>query len=249
MKEGKKVVAKKINYVFERVEKKYLLDREKYDLLIKYIGDYMIEDEYGLHTICNIYYDTDTYDLIRHSIEKSRYKEKLRVRSYGSVDKRDCVFIEIKKKYKGVVFKRRVSMTLEDAERYLNSHIKPKKQGQILKEIDYFIEFYKPKPKVYLAYERVAYFGKKDKNIRITFDKNIRSRNYDLSLCKGNYGTNLLDENLCLMEIKVPMAMPIWLARILNDLEIYPTSFSKYGNIYRQSILNNGREQVCLQAY
>lgn len=249
MKEGKKVVAKKINYVFERVEKKYLLDREKYDLLIKYIEDYMTEDEYGVHTICNIYYDTDTYDLIRHSIEKCRYKEKLRVRSYGSVDKRDCVFIEIKKKYKGVVFKRRVSMTLDEAERYLNSHIKPKKQGQILKEIDYFIEFYKPKPKVYLAYERVAYFGKKDKNIRITFDKNIRSRDYDLSLCKGNYGTNLLDENLCLMEIKVPMAMPLWLTRILNDLEIYPTSFSKYGNIYRQNILNNGREQACLQAY
>jgi len=96
MKEGKKVVAKKINYVFERVEKKYLLDREKYDLLIKYIEDYMTEDEYGVHTICNIYYDTDTYDLIRHSIEKCRYKEKLRVRSYGSVDKRDYVFIEIK---------------------------------------------------------------------------------------------------------------------------------------------------------
>ena len=239
----------KTNYVFERVEKKYLLTKDKYEALLKAIEPYMTKDEYGLHTICNIYYDTPTYDLIRNSIEKPKYKEKLRVRSYGRPDKKDKVFIEIKKKYKGVVFKRRVSLTLEETERYLNNGIKPKKDNQILKEIDYFMNFYKPIPKVYLAYDRTAYFGKEDSNIRITFDQRIRSRQDDLSLGKGDYGDYLLDSNQYLMEIKVPLAMPLWLVHILSDLEIYPTSFSKYGNVYKQNLLEIRREQKCLQAY
>lgn len=239
----------KTNYVFERVEKKYLLTKDKYQALLKAIEPYMSQDEYGLHTICNIYYDTPTYDLIRNSIEKPKYKEKLRVRSYGKPDKKDKVFIEIKKKYKGVVFKRRVALTLEETERYLNHGIKPKKESQILKEIDYFINFYKPIPKVYLAYDRIAYFGKEDSNIRITFDQKIRSRQYDLSLGKGDYGDYLLENNEYLMEIKVPLAMPLWLVRILSDLEIYPTSFSKYGNVYKQNLVEIRREEKCLQAY
>ena len=239
----------KTNYVFERVEKKYLLTKDKYQALLKAIEPYMTQDEYGLHTICNIYYDTPTYDLIRNSIEKPKYKEKLRVRSYGRPDKKDKVFIEIKKKYKGVVFKRRVSLTLEETERYLNSGIKPKKDNQILKEIDYFMNFYKPIPKVYLAYDRTAYFGKEDSNIRITFDQRIRSRQYDLGLGKGDYGDCLLDSNQYLMEIKVPLAMPLWLVHILSDLKIYPTSFSKYGNVYKENLLEIRREQKCLQAY
>lgn len=239
----------KTNYVFERVEKKYLLTKEKYQALLKAIEPYMAQDEYGMHTICNIYYDTPTYDLIRTSIEKPKYKEKLRLRSYGRPNKKDTVFIEIKKKYKGVVFKRRVSLMLEEAERYLNSGIKPKKENQIFKEIDYFMAFYKPIPKVYLAYDRIAYFGKADSNIRITFDHHIRSRQGDLSLGKGDYGDFLLDNNEYLMEIKVPLAMPLWLVHTLSELEIYPTSFSKYGNVYKQSLLEMRREQRCLQAY
>lgn len=239
----------KTHYVFERVEKKYLLTKDKYQRLLKAIEPYMAADEYGLHTICNIYYDTVTDDLIRTSIEKPKYKEKLRVRSYGRPNKKDKVFIEIKKKYKGVVYKRRVSMTLEEAERYLNNGIKPNKENQILKEIDYFMAFYQPIPKVYLAYDRIAYFGKEDANIRITFDHHIRSRQGELSLGKGDYGNYLLDSEQYLMEIKVPIAMPLWLAHILSELEIYPTSFSKYGNVYKQNLLQIRREQRCLQAY
>ena len=240
----------KSNSVFERVEKKYVLSKDKYKALLEGIAPYMSADEYGLHTICNIYYDTDTYDLIRHSIDKPKYKEKLRVRSYGKVGKKDKVYVELKKKYNGIVYKRRVSMTLEEAERYLKHGIKPNtKQLQILKEIDYFMKFYEPKPKLYLAYDRVAYFGKEDENLRITFDHNIRSRDYDMSLSKGDYGTYLLDESSYLMEIKVPGAYPIWLARLLAELEIYPTSFSKYGNIYKENLRQTRRESACLQAY
>ena len=237
------------NFVFERVEKKYLLTREKYNLLLEAMEPYMSIDSYGKHTIGNVYYDTDTYELISRSIEKPKYKEKFRVRSYGIPKEEDKVFLEIKKKYKGIVYKRRVSMTLKEAEDYLEKGIRPKKEGQILKEIDYFLSFYKPTPKVYLAYDRMAYFGKENKDIRITFDHNIRSRQCNMNLAEGDYGTPILDEYHYLMEIKVPGAMPVWLSKILSDLEIYPTSFSKYGNVYKQFILPNRRKVLCSQAY
>lgn len=239
----------KSNNIFERVEKKYMLTGKQHSLLLEAIENYMSPDDYGQHTIGNVYYDTNTYDLIRYSIEKPPYKEKLRLRSYGIPNADSKVFLEIKKKYKGVVYKRRISLTLAEAEVYLNEGIRPSQESQILNEIDYFISYYKPQPKLYLAYDRVAYFGKIEPDIRITFDHNIRSREYDLSLEKGDQGVLLLDEDKYLMEIKVPKAMPIWLADTLSKLGIYPSSFSKYGNIYKQIILPSRRKELCLQAY
>lgn len=238
----------KTNYVFQRVEKKFLLSKEKYNLLLERLEPHMSMDEYGQHTIGNIYYDTDTYELISHSIEKPAYKEKFRIRSYGVPNEDSKVFLEIKKKYDGIVYKRRISLSLAEAKAYLNFGKRPRKETQILKEIDYFIAYYHPSPKVYIAYDRVAYFGKEDPEVRITFDHNIRSRQYDLDLKAGDYGDKLLNEDQYLMEVKVPGAMPLWLAHIFSELEIYPSSFSKYGNIYKQTILTTWRNQTCLQA-
>lgn len=243
---GKKVA---VNYTFQRVEKKYMLTKEQYNEFIKEISPYMQADEYGLHTICNIYYDTDTDELIRASIEKPKYKEKLRLRSYGVPDENGRVFLEIKKKFKGTVFKRRVSMSNREAMDYTREGIKPGFKNQILGEIDYFMKFYKPVPKLFLAYDRVAYFGKENSEIRMTFDRNIRSRRYDLDLTKGDYGDRLTDDNCVLLEIKVPMAYPMWLSRILSRLEIYPISFSKYGNIYKEDIMQKRSMEECLQVY
>lgn len=238
--------------VFQRVEKKYLMTAETYQLFQKEIQAYMQADQYGLHTICNIYFDTISDELIRNSIEKPAYKEKLRLRSYGIPNYNSQVFLEIKRKYKGIVYKRRVAMTLKEASYYLEHGIRPKNDSQILKEIDYFIKFYEPIPKLYLAYDRVAFFGKEDNNIRMTIDANIRSRKDELALEQGDRGELLLEQEMYLLEIKVPNAYPIWLAEILSKLEIYPISFSKYGNIYKQNLLKEKeelrRKQICSQA-
>lgn len=245
-------ITKPVIDVFQRVEKKYLMTAETYQLFQKEIQDYMQADQYGLHTICNIYFDTIADELIRNSIEKPVYKEKLRLRSYGIPNYNSQVFLEIKRKYKGIVYKRRVAMTLKEASYYLEHGIRPKNDSQILKEIDYFIKFYKPIPKLYLAYDRVAFFGKEDNNIRMTIDANIRSRKDDLALEQGDRGELLLEQDMYLLEIKVPNAYPIWLAEILSKLEIYPISFSKYGNIYKQNLLKEKeelrRKQICSQA-
>ncbi len=224
------------NETFKRVEKKYLLSREQYNALRRELGDRIIEDEYGLSSICNVYYDTEDYRLIRESIEKPDYKEKLRVRSYGTPKDGTKVFLELKKKYDGIVYKRRVSMPIEEARNYLENGVWPKSKvnTQILREIDYFQKMYRSTPKMYLAYDRIATYGAEDNALRITFDQNIRFRQEDIDLAMGDSGRKLLENDEVLMEIKVGGAYPLWLSEILNRLEIYPHSFSKYGNIYKK---------------
>lgn len=223
---------------FKRYEKKYLLDERQYERLRKEISGEMEEDQYGLHTICNIYYDTPDFQLIRMSLEKPIYKEKLRLRSYGVPSKMDEVFLEIKKKFKGVVYKRRVSMTDEEAMRYLNHGIHPKNDGQIMHEIEWVVKRYAPlRPMVYIAYDRVALFGKHNPDLRMTFDRRIRFRTEKVDLCAGSYGTEILEPGQILLEVKIPGVMPLWMSDLFAELEIYPVSFSKYGTCYQNYIL------------
>lgn len=223
--------------VFKRYEKKYLLSKQQLNQLKLLMSPYMEADDFGTHTISNIYYDTPDYALVRQSIEKPLYKEKLRVRSYGIPKTGDPVFIEIKKKYKGVVYKRRTQMSLYESNQYLQEHLPPCKDGQILHEIDWFMNLYHPSPKVFIGYERTAYFAKEDTELRITFDQNIRFRTSELDLSKGSYGIPLISAEETLMEIKIPGVMPIWLSQMLTRLEIFPTSFSKYGNCYKNHLI------------
>ena len=222
---------------FKRYEKKYLLQPEKYELLRYRLQEYMQEDDYGLTTICNIYFDTPDYRLIQASLEKPLYKEKLRLRSYGVPGKGDSVFIELKKKYKGIVYKRRITSDITSAELYLYNAKPAVDSGQIKKEIDWFLNFYQDiRPAMYISYNRIAMYGLEDSNLRITFDSNILWRKEDLWLEHGIWGSPLLEEGTQLMEIKIPGAMPVWLSHLLGELEIYPVSFSKYGRGYQEAM-------------
>lgn len=220
--------------VFNREEKKYKLSEERFQILWEDLMEHMEVDEYGKHTICNIYYDTPDDLLIRRSIEKPKYKEKLRLRSYGTPSLGDNVFLEIKKKYDGIVNKRRIQLPLQSAYDYLDYGVHPFDMTQILKEMDYFLSIYDLSPKLFLAYERVALFGKEDPAFRITFDTNIRSRTEDLRLEHGSRGTLLFDDNTHLMEVKITNSTPLWFSKLLAKHQVYNTSFSKYGNIYKK---------------
>jgi SPX domain-containing protein involved in vacuolar polyphosphate accumulation len=227
---------KDMNYqdTFKRYEIKYLMSAKQKKELMRSLGKRMTLDCYGRTTIQNIYYDTPDYRLIRTSLEKPVYKEKLRLRSYGTADADKTVFIEIKKKYDGVVYKRRTSATEREATAYLNYGIKLLgHEDQISKEIEYFRTFYKGlKPAMVISYEREAFFGNEDPDFRVTFDENILWREEDLTLCKNAYGEAILLPGQCLMEVKVAEAIPLWLSIELNRLGIYQTSFSKYGKAY-----------------
>ena len=221
-----------VQTIFKRIEKKYLLTKNQYDSLLKLIKEHLIKDEFGLHTVCNIYYDTNDFSLIRKSIEKPVYKEKLRLRSYGVPNKNTKVYIELKKKYKGIVYKRRITLNESEAFKSLNNK-KIDRDDQISKEINYVLNYYDLVPKIYLAYDRIAYYDKDNSNLRVTFDSNIRSRTDDLDLKLGDAGELLFKDSYYLMEIKCVGGLPLWFIKILDELKIYPTSFSKYGNVYK----------------
>lgn len=230
--------------VFKRYELKYLLTKEQKDIVLAAMEAYMEQDSYGRSTIRNIYYDTPSSLLIRNSLEKPVYKEKLRVRSYGTAKPDSTVFIELKKKYKSVVYKRRVNTTEQEAMDYLNKGKELSMHNQITEEIDYFCKFYENlEPAMFLTYEREAFYGKEDRDLRITFDEKILWRTEDISLCSPVYGTPILEEGYSLMEVKIAGAMPMWLAEVLSANQIHKTSFSKYGNAYLQLQREEKEEQ------
>lgn len=225
-----------IQYSFKRYEKKFILTKKQYEKLIPFLKEWVLEDEYGRHTVCNIYFDTDSYELIRNSIDKPPYKEKFRLRSYGTPGSDEYIFAEIKKKFDGVVYKRRVAATPKEIHDFLNGSQITHEDGQIQREIRWFLGKYKITPKVFIAYERIAFVGKGEKELRITFDQNIRWRTDNLDLRFGNIGQPVLSDDFIVMEVKVPQAFPLWLASLLSEHQIYTTSFSKYGVCYSKHI-------------
>ena len=234
---------------FERVEKKYFLTQEQVAGFLQNLAPYVCADAYADYTICNLYYDTDDYRLSRASIDKPVYKEKLRVRSYGVPDEDGAVFVELKKKFDGVVYKRRITSTPHAAEALLRGIRPAGAQSQIQKEIEYFQQFHRSKPKAFIAYDRQAFRGLENSALRITFDRNLRYRLDRLDLTAGDDGEPILQTDDVLMEIKIPGACPLWLCRLLTEYGIRSTSFSKYGACYRDHILNGNKNLYTKEMY
>jgi len=223
--------------VFQRYELKYMLTDEQKEAVLHAILPYMEPDRYGRTIVRNIYFDTDHYRLIRRSVEKPAYKEKLRIRSYAQAAADSTVFVELKKKYKSVVYKRRLPLCEQDAMAWVCRERTCPVDTQISREIEYFIDFYgKLNPTLFLSYEREAYYQKGDGDFRITFDDNILCRQTDLSLRAPVYGAPILTEGKVLMELKCAGGLPLWMTQLLSRERIYKTSFSKYGTAYEKQI-------------
>jgi len=236
---------------FNRYERKYLMNQAEYEALTTVLLQYMKPDKFcrgdQWYSIYNIYYDTANHDIIRRSLAKPYYKEKLRLRSYTVPGVKDePVFLELKKKIGGVVAKRRAIMGLDEACEFVVAGQRPAGSGylnnQVTEEIACFLHCNRVGPKVFIGYERRAFFGKEDENLRVTFDRHIVTRRKDLALESGSYGKRLLEEGQYLMEIKMPGAIPLWLSSVLAEHMLYSTSFSKYGTEFK----NYCRENLCV---
>ncbi len=247
--------------VFKRYEIKYMLTKSQQRIIKEAMKEYMIPDAHGKSTICSLYFDTPDFLLARRSMDHPVYKEKLRLRSYGVAKSDSQVFVELKKKYDGIVYKRRVAMTCADSKKYLyrnhqiedirlRNELLRKRENlsfgdkQIYKEIDYCLSQYKGiGPAVLLTYEREAYYAKDDHEFRMTFDENIFWRDYDVVIDKGIYGERIIPKENALMEVKVGGAMPMWLVKLLNENNIRSTSFSKYLTAYKTILERNEKEK------
>ena len=235
--------------VFKRYELKYLLTEDQKQTVLQAMEPNMTLDQFGKTNIRNIYFDTPDYRLIRRSIESPVYKEKLRIRSYRRADPETPVFVELKKKYRKVVYKRRIALPEEEAMDWVLGERHCQKNTQIAKEIDYFLRYYGNLiPVAFLSYERQAYYDKEKTGFRVTFDDNILCRLDDLSLESKVYGQSLLPEGRTLMEIKCMGAIPMWMTDILSRERIYKTSFSKYGTAYKTMIFPQMNKEAVLYA-
>ena len=230
--------------VFKRYELKYMLTAAQKAAVLQAMESRMALDKYGRTTIRNIYFDTADYRLIRRSIEKPAYKEKLRLRSYAQATRESIVFVELKKKYDDVVYKRRIDLGYREAVDWLCQEKPDPVDTQITREIQYFLDFYGAlQPQVFLAYDREAYYDLQGSDFRVTFDENILCRQTDVSLSSLVYGEGILPAGMTLMELKCSGGIPLWMVKVLSQEKIYKTSFSKYGTAYEQLIFSHSMKQ------
>lgn len=228
----------KLKNRFQRKETKYVLTVEQYTYLKKAFAKEMVLDQYGKHTILSLYYDDSNFNLIRRSIQKPKYKEKFRVRSYGvAYDPQTPVYLEIKKKVAGIVYKRRIGIPYEKLAAF-NQHtasvvVAPKDQ-QVKNEIDYLMNRRHLFPRVLICYDREAFYGQRNADFRVTFDHQIRYRTTDLTLDSSSEGELVAPEVDVLMEVKALGAYPVWFTHLLSCGKIYPASFSKYAQVYQR---------------
>ncbi len=228
---------------FRRHEKKYILSQQQHDRLVALISSHMKKDEYCKekpYLIRNIYLDTINNDLARISTDKPIYKEKLRIRKYGEYgDGKDKYYLEIKRKYNGVVYKRRVGMTKNELHDFTIKGIIPENktalETQILHEMKYLFKLYEPIPKSFISYQRTAYFDKDDGEFRLTFDNDLYSRRDNFSFDNDYHETPLLPDGYYVMEVKVGYGMPLWFANALSEIGAKPGSFSKYGTDFKNT--------------
>ncbi len=230
----------KVTYRFERIEKKFWMSEAQYRALEPTLDRYLTKDEHGLVTVCNIYYDTPDYALIRRSIERPFFKEKLRVRSYGIPKENDPVFVEIKRKLDGIGYKRRIRVPFSQAKRLLRGEAIKSNDPQIEAEILEFVRRYRPAPRVYLTYLRYAMAGKDDPEFRVTIDRKLRYRMTDPEHpSDASMEPIMEDDTQVLMEIKAVGAIPSYLTEEMSRLKIYQAPFSKVGACYTRHIAPN----------
>ena len=227
--------------VFKRKEIKYLLSSEERNALLPILEAHMEPDVFAHSSISNLYYDTPDFRMVRRSLEKPMYKEKLRLRSYGTPEDTSTVFPEIKKKAMGIVYKRRISLPYQEAVSFLSRQQIASTDTcdgttqQILHELDWMLASYENlAPRVFLSYERDSYKGVSDPSLRLTLDQDILFRTDRLDLREGAFGEAILLPDQTLMEVKISNAAPLWLAQALSEIGIFPVSFSKYGRAYER---------------
>ena len=230
---------------FKRYEIKYLIGMDDAESFAGKLASRMELDEHCPqaegYRISSVYYDTTDRALIRHSLARPPYKEKLRMRSYGGAKQDgDYVFLEIKKKFDGVIGKRRATMSLKQAEEFVGSGLRPQLEGyinnQVAGEIAYFLSVHEVRPSAYISYTRLAFSGGHDKGLRVTFDSDIVARRGDASLRRPSYGERIIKADQVLMEVKFSSAVPLWLAAMLSEAGFQRQGFSKYGTEHEMAL-------------
>jgi len=229
--------------IFKRYEKKYLITQEQGAALRDICSRHMKPDKYGEYLVQNIYYDTENWDVIRFSIEKPFFKEKMRLRCYGLSCEESDLFLELKKKYNGVVYKRRLAIPVKSLSGRTVGDIVSGGSSQISRELDFYMKANAIRERIYISYMRTAFTDKKDDGLRVTFDTDLAFRLDCLDFSYPGSGQSILPDDKMLMEIKTLGGIPLWMTAALCENKIYPAAFSKYGACYTDHILRQSETE------
>lgn len=223
--------------IFSRYELKYLIPFHLYEELSQILKTRMVYDKYGdsegKYNIISLYFDSADKKIYYETRNKRKYRQKLRLRIYNKATLEDNAYFEVKKKYKNRVNKRRTSIKLEHAYQYIDNLLGKHDEisvsnQQIFGEIDSFRTLYNLVPENIVSYDRQAFVGVDDPDLRVTFDYNLRCRKDDLHIEHGPHGTHFVDPNMVVLEVKVDYSVPLWLSRILSELGCRKGSVSKF---------------------
>jgi len=229
--------------IFKRYEKKYLITNEQANAITVTLQKRMIPDQHDTYWVQNLYYDTDNWDVICKSMEKPLYKEKLRLRCYGIPNETSNVFLELKKKYAGEVNKRRVALPITALSQPF-IEVLANKNGQIARELEYYLQANPVAAKMFIAFHRTAYSGVDDEGLRVTFDNNIRYRMDMFDFNNPREGQEILHKGYQVLEVKTTTSIPLWLGRLLSENAIHRISYSKYGTCFTDYRIQKGAVEI-----
>ncbi len=240
------IASQEFTGIFERKEKKFLIEQKKLEAFLSEIHSHLTPDERGITQVSSLYYDTPENTLISRSLEKPTYKEKLRVRAYGDVTRDSVVFVELKKKFKGIVYKRRFACSLSDAYLFMEGNdVKPisletgastASLNRNLMEVKACRDrYFGLTPKMLIVTNRLALYSNDDSDVRMTIDFEPRFDNENLKLEGHAKHKKLIDDCMCILEIKCANALPLWMISALSKMQIHSQSFSKYGHAFKIS--------------
>ncbi len=220
---------------FKRVEDKYIMTKKQAARFMELCSSHLKEDTYFRYTVRSVYFDSERSDLVIRSLMKPDYKMKLRLRSYCDPQGDTPVFLETKKEFEDIIYKRRIGLSYDEAIAYLDYGIPHHVKNNTADEIDYLLNYYNLSEKVMIAYDRECYASKTEDDVRITFDSNVRYRIDGFSMVLDGSEKRLTDEDTVVMEVKAMDRYPLWLTKTLSAMKLYRGSFSKYGKIYTEN--------------
>jgi SPX domain protein involved in polyphosphate accumulation len=232
------MVARTLN---DRFELKYLTRFDTYQRIIRQLDPYAERDGYagelGRYSIISLYYDSPELACYWDKINGVPYRNKLRIRQYGSMAGSDDAYIEVKQKLLASIRKIRTRMKLTQAYDLLaaahqraetSEVIDRSPEDEVLNHVMYLRSLYNLEPKAIISYEREPYVGRYDHHLRMTFDLNLRSRAEDLRLESGPWGKYIMSPDIVLVEMKVDGRIPEWFISLVAEHNLEPCRFSKY---------------------
>ena len=254
MNNNSEIASQELTGIFERREKKFLVEQQRLESFLNKIHTHLTPDERGVTKVSSLYYDTPENTLISRSLEKPVYKEKLRIRAYGEVSSDSIVFVELKKKFKGIVYKRRFGCALNDSYAFMQNGkgmsdtflCSQEMQGQTMSDTTLakrnYLEvkacknrYRKLEPKMLIVTNRLALYTNDGSGVRLTIDFQPCFDSQNLKLDSQAPHQSLIDEDVCILEIKSANALPMWMIEAMSEARIRPQSFSKYGHAFKIS--------------